>query len=76
MQSEVKPDDFQSMFINATLKKDGQWRAIDNRWIYNNQLMLGAMYRAELALELQALGFKIRRTHANGCFELAHYTPV
>ena len=64
-----------NVVINATLKKDSQWRAIDNRWIYNNKLMLGAMYRAELALELQALGFEIRRTHADGCFELANYTP-
>lgn len=35
-------------------------------------MLLGALYRAELARELQTLGYGIRLTHGDGRFEVAH----
>ena len=60
------------VMINATRRADGQWRAIDNQAIYGHKMLLGALYRAELARELQALGYAVRVTHEDGRFELAH----
>ena len=58
--------------LNLTRRADGQWRALDAAPLYGQQKLLGALYRAELALEVQALGYAIRLTHFDGRFELAH----
>jgi conjugative relaxase-like TrwC/TraI family protein len=60
------------VMVNATRRLDGQWRAMDNEPIYRMKMLLGALYRAELAHELQALGYEVRVTHLDGRFELAH----
>jgi conjugative relaxase-like TrwC/TraI family protein len=60
------------VMINATRRADGQWRAANNEAIYRNKMLLGALYRAELARELQALGYTVRLTHIDGRFELGH----
>jgi conjugative relaxase-like TrwC/TraI family protein len=60
------------VMVNATRRADGQWRATDNQQIYRHKMLLGALYRAELAHELQALGYSVRLTHQDGRFELAH----
>ena len=60
------------VMINATRRVDGQWRALDNQIIYRHKMLLGALYRAELAREVQTLGYRIRLTHIDGRFELAH----
>ena len=60
------------VLINATRRPDGEWRALDNEQLYRHKMLLGALYRAELAREAQALGYAIRVTHADGRFELAH----
>lgn len=60
------------VMINATRRTDGQWRATDNQSIYRHKMLLGALYRAELARELQTLGYAVRLTHFDGRFELAH----
>lgn len=62
------------VMINATRRADGQWRAVNNEAIYRNKMLLGALYRAELARELQALGYAVRLTHIDGRFELGHIT--
>jgi len=64
-----------AVVINATERSDGQWRALDQSEFYRQQKLIGALYRAELALEVQQLGYSIRLTHADGRFELAHFTP-
>jgi len=61
-----------AVVLNVTQRSDGQWRAIDNEPLYRNQMWLGAYYRSELAKEVQALGYELRVTHADGRFELAH----
>ena len=60
------------VMVNATRRADGQWRASDNQSIYRNKMLLGALYRSELARELQALGYAVRLTHLDGRFELGH----
>jgi conjugative relaxase-like TrwC/TraI family protein len=60
------------VLINATLREDGEWRALDNQFIYRRKMLLGAYYRAELARELLALGYGIRLTNLDGRFELSH----
>jgi conjugative relaxase-like TrwC/TraI family protein len=60
------------VMVNATRRADGPWRASDNQAIYRHKMLLGALYRAELARELQALGYAVRLTHGDGRFELAH----
>ena len=57
--------------MNITQRNDGQWRALDNELLYRSKMMLGAAYRAELAKELQTLGYQINVTHNDGRFELA-----
>jgi len=60
------------VIINATRRADGQWRAMDNEALYRHKMMLGALYRNELAREVQALGYEVRTTHWDGRFELGH----
>lgn len=60
------------VMINATRRADGQWRAVNNEAIYRHKMLLGALYRAELARELQTLGYAVRLTHIDGRFELGH----
>lgn len=57
--------------INATKRQDGEWRALDNEPLYRAKMLLGAAYRAELAQELQTIGYEINVTHNDGRFELA-----
>jgi conjugative relaxase-like TrwC/TraI family protein len=59
--------------INATRRKDGEWRALDNEPLYRIKMLLGAFYRAELARAVQHLGYEIRQTHFDGRFELASF---
>lgn len=62
-----------SVVINATQREDGAWRALDQTEFYKQQKLLGAIYRAELALEVQKLGYQITATHVDGRFELSHF---
>lgn len=60
--------------LNLTQRPDKQWRAIDNEVLYRQKMLMGALYRAELAREVQKLGYHVRRTRDDGLFELAHFT--
>lgn len=62
------------VLLNLTRRADGEWRALDAHALYEQQKLLGALYRAELAKKVQELGYSIRRTHQDGRFELAHIT--
>ncbi|CAB1369326.1 MobF family relaxase [Denitratisoma oestradiolicum] len=61
-----------TVILNVTSRADGQWRALNNEALYRHKMLLGTLYRAELAREVQALGYETRVTHADGRFELAH----
>jgi Ti-type conjugative transfer relaxase TraA len=46
---------------NLAQRSDGSWGAIESRKIYEYKLAAGAVYRAALAEELQALGIEVDR---------------
>jgi conjugative relaxase-like TrwC/TraI family protein len=60
-----------AVVMNLTRRSDGEWRALKNDEIIKSVRTLGAVYRAELASELQKQGFALRRER-DGTFELAH----
>ena len=60
------------VLVNATRRADGQWRALSNEALYRQKMFVGALYRAELAREVQGLGYEVRLTHLDGRFELGH----
>ena len=47
------------MLQNMALREDGTWGALDTKQLYEWKMALGAIYRAELSKEVQALGFSI-----------------
>jgi conjugative relaxase-like TrwC/TraI family protein len=61
-----------AVLVNATQRADGEWRALEPGEILRQKMLIGALYRSELALEVQRLGYEIRLTHTDGRFELAH----
>jgi conjugative relaxase-like TrwC/TraI family protein len=65
-----------SVVLNLTQKEDGKWRAMDNELFFRQKMLMGAFYRAELAHEVQKLGYEIRVTHSDGRFELHHITDT
>ena len=60
-----------SVIANMVLGKDGKWRTMANESLYASKMLLGALYRSELAGELGKLGYGIEKTHADGHFEIA-----
>jgi conjugative relaxase-like TrwC/TraI family protein len=64
-----------AVVINATQRADGEWRALEQREFYHQKMLMGALYRTELALEVQKLGYEIRLTDKDGRFDLAHISP-
>ncbi|WP_250495339.1 MobF family relaxase [Caballeronia sp. GAWG1-1] len=61
-----------SVVMNMTRRADGAWRALANEDIFRVQHEVDAIYKAELAKGLQAVGYSIRLVDDNGNFELAH----
>ena len=60
-----------AVIANMLLGPDGKWRTMANEKLYASKMLLGALYRSELAGELTSLGYGIEKTHADGRFELA-----
>ena len=60
-----------AVVLNLTRRSDGEWRALRNDEIIKTTRYLGAVYRAELAAELQRAGYALRHER-EGFFELAH----
>jgi len=60
-----------SVIANMVRGEDGKWRTMANERLYASKMLLGALYRNELAGELAALGYGIEKTHADGRFEIA-----
>ena len=55
---------------NLALGQDGKFRALVNEKFYKNQILLGQVFRAELAKDLKAKGFHIEKTGKHGQFEI------
>jgi len=60
-----------SVIANMLKGADGKWRTMANESLYASKMLLGALYRSELAGELKKLGYSIEKTHADGRFEIA-----
>ena len=60
-----------AVLANMVRGQDGNWRTMANERLYASKMLIGAMYRSELARELGALGYAIEKTHADGRFEIA-----
>ncbi|HEY9845462.1 MAG TPA: MobF family relaxase, partial [Candidatus Caenarcaniphilales bacterium] len=61
------------LLMNATLGPDGKWRSLSNEGLYRNKILLGRLYRQELALECLKLGYEIEK-HPKELFEIKGYT--
>jgi len=62
------------VLLNMTQRPDGAWRGLDPVHIYGAQQFGSAVYRAELAREVQRLGYRIQVTAGNGAWELEGYS--
>lgn len=59
-----------NVILNMTRTKEGRWRSLEPKAIYQSQKMYGAIYRAHLAHSLShELGYQITPTE-NGSFEI------
>ena len=62
------------VIANITRRPDGEWRGLDPIEIYRAQAFATAVYRSELARQVQQLGYEIRVAGHDGRWELAGYT--
>ncbi len=60
-----------AVLANMVQGGDGKWRSMANERLYGSKMLLGALYRSELARGLSDLGYGIEKTHADGRFEIA-----
>ena len=60
-----------AVIANMLLGEDSKWRSMANERLYTSKMLIGALYRGELAGELEKLGYGIEKTHADGRFEIA-----
>lgn len=52
-----------NVILNLQRRPDnGRWQSLDNAEIYQAKMLLGQIYRNELALQVQALGYRIHVT--------------
>ncbi len=56
-----------------TRRPDAAWRGLDPLEIYRSQTFATAVYRSELAREVEQLGYRINVTGADGRWELDGY---
>lgn len=62
------------VIANMTVRPDGAWRGLDPVEIYRAQSFATAVYRSELAREVQQLGYGIKLAGRDGRWELDGYT--
>ena len=60
-----------AVIANMVQGKDEKWRTMANEKLYASKMLIGALYRAELARGLEELGYRVEKTHADGRFEIA-----
>jgi len=59
-----------NVILNMTRDEAGQWRSLEPRAFYQMQKQMGAIYRQELAAEVQRFGYEIERGK-DSTFEIA-----
>ena len=60
-----------AVIANMVQGADGKWRTMANEKLYESKMLIGAIYRSELARGLGRLGYEVEKTHADGRFEIA-----
>ena len=60
-----------AVLANMVKGEDDKWRSMANEKLYGSKMLLGALYRSELARGLKDLGYRLEKTHADGRFEIA-----
>lgn len=55
---------------NMVLGEDGKWTALSNEEIYRNKMLIGAIYRNELAQNLERAGYAVERVGHDGITEI------
>jgi len=61
--------------MNMTQRSDGEWRALEPREMFAAQRLLTATYRAEMARELQRIGYAVE-VRADGSVGIAGFTKA
>ncbi|MBR9871475.1 MAG: conjugative relaxase [Gammaproteobacteria bacterium] len=59
-----------AVIANMTQRGDGEWRSLAAGQIFDNKMLGGLMYRAELAASLKEMGYHIEKTSSDGRFEV------
>ena len=59
-----------AVIANMVQGEDGKWRTMANEKLYASKMLIGAIYRSELARGLGRLGYGIEKTHSDGRFEI------
>ncbi len=59
------------VIANMVRGADGKWRTMSNEKLYAQKMLIGALYRTELARGLEGFGYRVEKTHADGRFEVA-----
>src|SRR5712692_8701503 len=62
------------VIANMTRRPDGVWRGLDPVEVYRSQNFVTAIYRSELAREVQQLGYRVKVAGQDGRWELDGYT--
>ena len=58
------------VLVNMVKGQDEKWRTMENRSIFENKMLIGAVYHNALAANLKELGYEIEPTGKNDTFEL------
>ena len=59
---------------NAVLGNDGKYRSLHSPELFRNKMLIGSIYRSELAMNIQEAKLaSITRTHPDGRFELSGF---
>jgi conjugative relaxase-like TrwC/TraI family protein len=60
--------------FNQTKGKDGKWRSMDNRELYQQKMTIGMVYHHELGRRIQTLGYELD-WRSDGTFDVRGYSP-
>jgi conjugative relaxase-like TrwC/TraI family protein len=64
-----------NIILNLQQTEDGKWRSLDNEAIYRAKMLLGLVYRNELARKVQQLGYEIEVVnYRQGLWELKGFS--
>ena len=58
------------VIANMVQGKEGKWRSLENSNLFKNKMLLGSIYRSYLAKDIKDLGYDLRYTRSDGCFEI------